>query len=181
MALLLKLTLSVIIESTRFLVLRFDFLNIFSESLSQDKMEAFSNPSDQRRPQSAGVRALRHRRSSYIHGHLPGVPDECETKYVPNAINFLQFVSLPAATKLGQGNIFIGVCQDFCSQGEGWSGPGGGVSGPGGVSNFSGGLQFFFLFFINFFPPQKNSSGMHPPPRRSKRCRYASYWNAFLF
>ena len=90
---MLKLTLSVIIESTRNLVSRFDFLKKFSESLSQDKMETFSNLSDQRRTQSAGVRALRHRRSSYIRGHLPGVPDECETKYVPNAINFLQFVS----------------------------------------------------------------------------------------
>ena len=31
--------------------------------------------------------------------------------------NYVQF--LPAATKLGQGNIFTSVCQEFCSQGEG--------------------------------------------------------------
>ena len=44
-----------------------------------------------------------------------------------------QVMFLPAATKLGQGNIFIGVCQEFCSQGEGWwSGPGGGGGLPGG-------------------------------------------------
>ena len=96
---------------------------------------------------------------------------------------------LPAVTKLGHGNIFIGVCQEFCSQGGGvvWSRGGvsnfsGGVSKFGGVSpiffggvqffrvclqfwgglQFFGGLQIFFSFFFNFFPP-KNSSGMHPP------------------
>ena len=102
---------------------------------------------------------------------------------------------LPAATKLGQGNIFRSVCQEFCPQGEVWSGPWGlqifGGVGGWGVSKFSGGLQFFrggfskffFLFFFNFFSPPKIPSGMHqplPPPRRSIRGRYASYWNAFL-
>ena len=33
---------------------------------------------------------------------------------------------------LGQGNIFIGVCQEFCSRGEGLL-PGGGVYSEGGV------------------------------------------------
>ena len=43
--------------------------------------------------------------------------------------------------KLGQGNIFIGMCQDFCSR-RGWSGPGR-VSNFWGVSKFWGCLQFF--------------------------------------
>ena len=100
---------------------------------------------------------------------------------------------LPAATKLGQGNIFIGVCQEFCSQGGGWwSGPGEGGSeiwggclkiSRGGVSNFSGGecLQIFFSFFFNFFSLKKFLlECTPPPPRQSMRGRYASYWNAFL-
>ena len=53
--------------------------------------------------------------------------------------------------KLGQGNIFIGMCQEFCSRGGGGGGlvPGGVVwSGPGGSPIFRGapileGLQFF--------------------------------------
>ena len=51
--------------------------------------------------------------------------------------------------KLGQGNIFIGMCQDFCSQGGVWSWgvpPNfqGSSSKFSGVSNFSGGfLQIF--------------------------------------
>ena len=35
-------------------------------------------------------------------------------------VGFCQhFEFLPAATKLGQGNIFTGVCQEFCPQGGG--------------------------------------------------------------
>ena len=45
---------------------------------------------------------------------------------------------LPAATKLGQDNIFRSVCQEFCPQGEVWSREGRGVP-----PNFRGGLQFF--------------------------------------
>ena len=67
--------------------------------------------------------------------------------------NFTVAKSIFTARKrsLGQGNIFIGVCQEFCSQGVGvWSGgcrvwsrercllPGGGVSALGGVC--SGGV-----------------------------------------
>ena len=63
------------------------------------------------------------------------------------------FYLLPAATKLGQGNIFIGVCQDFCSRG--------GLV-PGGVSNFSGGLQIFF--------PQKILLGYTNPPPPDGQC-----------
>ena len=67
---------------------------------------------------------------------------------------------LPPATKLGQGNIFRSVCQEFCSKvGEGvcpiacWDTPGADT----------------------------------PPPRNSACCeiratsgRYASYWNVYL-
>ena len=78
---------------------------------------------------------------------------------------------LPAATKLGQGNIFTRVC-DSVNRGGLWNFRGGAfwseIFGGGAVWNF-------FLFFFNFFshPP--------PPPRRSMCGRYASYWNAFLF
>ena len=83
---------------------------------------------------------------------------------------------LPAATKLGQGNIFRSVCQEFCPQGGG-----GWVWSRGGLQIFGGVSKIFFLFF-QFFPP-KNSfwdAPTPPPPRRSMRGRYASYWNAFL-
>ena len=53
-------------------------------------------------------------------------------------------IFLPAATKLGQGNIFTPVCDSVNRWGGVWSGPGGGWSArgggggglPGGVSNF---------------------------------------------
>ena len=80
---------------------------------------------------------------------------------------------LPAATKLGQGNIFIGVCQDFCSQGGGCLVPGGSPIFRGGCLQFFGGspifwggLQIFFssFFFQFFFPPKKILLGCTPPP-----------------
>ena len=70
---------------------------------------------------------------------------------------------LPAATKLGQGNIFRIVCQEFCPQGGSPNFFG------GGVSNFSGGLQNFFLFFQFLFPP-KNSFWDTPPPPQDGQC-----------
>ena len=101
---------------------------------------------------------------------------------------------LPAATKLGQGNKFTGVCLStrgggVCSKFSGgcllqiFGGGGllqifgggcllqifvGGVS----AQNFWGVSEIFFSFFFNLFdPPQKNSSGMHPPPRpREGQC-----------
>ena len=106
----------------------------------------------------------------------------------------LQYISLPAATKLGQGNIFTSVCLSTRG-GWWWPGPGGclqffeggclqffggrGIYGvspifcQGGVSIFSGGcLQFFggspifFLFFFNFISPQKKVllRYTNPPP-----------------
>ena len=110
---------------------------------------------------------------------------------------------LPAAMKLGQGNIFTRVC-DSVNGGCGlvlgglqfWGGSSnfGGVSPIfwGGLQFFEGGVppnffffKFFFFLFSNLFFP-KISSGMHQhpappfPQRRSMRGRYASYWNAFL-
>ena len=76
--------------------------------------------------------------------------------------------------------IFSQAC--VCPQGGVWS-------GPGRVSNFLGGLQFFgglqiffFFFFSISFPPKKSfwDAPTPPPPERSMRGRYASYWNAFL-
>ena len=104
---------------------------------------------------------------------------------------------LPAATKLGQGNIFRSMCQEFCPQGGvglvlggclKFSGGRGvwsfqrGVSEifRGGVWNFGGAPNFFFFFFQFLFPPKKSFWDAHPPTRWSMRGRYASYWNAFL-
>ena len=38
------------------------------------------------------------------------------------SLKFLRPVLLPASTKLGQGNIFTSVCQEFCPRGVGWGG-----------------------------------------------------------
>ena len=66
---------------------------------------------------------------------------------------FYSIFLLPAATKLGQGYIFTGVCHSV----------NGGVSGPGGCLVLGGCL-------------------VETPPRDGHCCgRYASYWNAFLF
>ena len=110
---------------------------------------------------------------------------------------------LPAATKLGQGNKFTGVCLStggvvVWSRGglqffggspifRGWSPIFRGVSNFSGVvsnflgvSNFLWGLQFFGGGLIQIFFP-KNFFWDAPPPIRSLSGRYASYWNAFLF
>ena len=52
---------------------------------------------------------------------------------------------LPAATKLGQGNIFTSVCQEFCPQG------GGRVS----ASVHAG---------MHHHPPSRHPPGTRPPP-----------------
>ena len=77
--------------------------------------------------------------------------------------------SLPAATKLGQGNKFTGVCLST------WGGVcltqifRGGcllqIFLGGSVPNFRGGSEIFFSFFFSIYsPPPKNSSGMHTLP-----------------
>ena len=65
---------------------------------------------------------------------------------------------------------------------------GGGVSDPnfrgGSAQNLGGVSEIFFSFFFQFIFPQKNffwDAHPPPPPRRSMRGRYASYWNAFLY
>ena len=99
-------------------------------------------------------------------------------------INIIDFCSLlPAATKLGQGNIFTSVCQEFCPRGGGihppdqappdqappdQAPPGPGPPGPGPPGTR---------------PPRPQIR--HPPREadcsiRSTSGRYASYWNAFL-
>ena len=92
---------------------------------------------------------------------------------VSSLINLLQFHSkkfrLFTARKrsLGQDNIFIGVCQEFCSQ--------------AGSASLHAGIP----------PPREQTppGSRHPPTPQWKACweiqstsgRYASYWNAFLF
>ena len=93
-------------------------------------------------------------------------------------INNILDLLLPAATKLGQGNKFTGVCLSTRGGGRGRSPIWGGVRifrggclkfsrGSeffGGCLNFSGGVSpIFFSFFFQFLFPQKISSGMHPP------------------
>ena len=99
-------------------------------------------------------------------------------------------VLLPAATKLGQGNIFRSVCKEFCPQG-GQSGPQRGcLQFSGGVFNFSGGSPNFQGGGSPTFRGISNFSGGSPifrgvskfsptPPIRLMSGRYASYWNAF--
>ena len=55
--------------------------------------------------------------------------------------SFTRCVFTARKRSLGQGNIFIGVCQEFCSQGGAWSRggvPGLGVPGPGGACSWEG-------------------------------------------
>ena len=121
-----------------------------------------------------------------------------------NSLLYLKRIYLPAATKLGQGNIFTSVCQEFYPQGEG-----------------GGGLPQCMLGYITPWsrqtphpptrhtPPRADTPAdqahppgpgtppdqTHPPdqtPHRSRHpreadCsirstsgRYSSYWNAFL-
>ena len=101
--------------------------------------------------------------------------------------------SLPPATKLGQGNIFRSVCQQFCPRGGmcGCSG-GGGVRGFiwGNAWFYSGGVHGFIrgaymVLFGGACMVLFSRGGMHGffgyNEIRSMSGRYASYWNAFLF
>ena len=92
-------------------------------------------------------------------------------------------LSLPPATKLGQGNIFRSVCQEFCPWGGGMHGRGGayvagGVHGIGhawqGVC-MAGGCAWWGCAWQGACL----AGGVHGI--RSMSRQYASYWNAFLF
>ena len=79
---------------------------------------------------------------------------------------------LVTATKLGQGNIFRSVCQEFCSQREGPASVNAGIADPPGADTPLG---------------QTPHLGSRPTLRiacreiRPTSGRYASYWNAILF
>ena len=105
-----------------------------------------------------------------------------------------QLKLLPAATKLGQGNILTSVCLSTgggcipaCLAGQSRGGClqffGGGLSGVrGNPPIFLGGDFFFdFCFLWGYIPTPP------PPPPEAESSiwstsgRYASYWNAFLW
>ena len=87
---------------------------------------------------------------------------------------------LPTATKLGQGNIFTSVCQEFCPQGGRVS-----ASVHAGIHPLPPSPQEQTPSGAD--PPGQTPPGEQTPPReadcsiRSTSGRYASYWNAFLF
>ena len=60
---------------------------------------------------------------------------------------------LPPATKLGQGNIFRSVCQEFCSRRGSVPGPGGSAFGPGGRVPAFGSWGVCFLSRVSAFGP----------------------------
>ena len=103
---------------------------------------------------------------------------------------------LPAATKLGQGNIFTSVCQEFCPRGGGGGclpqcmlgfPPGADPPGPGTPPEQTPRDQTHTPRTRPTPPEQTSPPGPDPHPReadcsiRSTSGRYASYWNAFLF
>ena len=98
---------------------------------------------------------------------------------------------LPAATKLGQGNIFTSMCQEFCPRGGGrvCASVHAGIHTPPDQADTPWTRQ----------TPPPDQADTHPPPGpgrpplgpgrppreadssiRSTSGRYASYWNAFL-
>ena len=102
---------------------------------------------------------------------------------------------LLAATKLGQGNIFTSVCQEFCPQGGGclpqcmlgYTSP---QSRPPLGADTPQTRQTPPRIRQTPHPPDQADTpprpGRHPPREayssiRSTSGRYASYWNAFLF
>ena len=96
-------------------------------------------------------------------------------------------ILLPAATKLGQGNIFRSVCQEFCARGGGylvWS-RGVYLADPPPRIRYTAPLRPGTPPppQTRYTPPRPGTPpGPGPPPQiRTTSGRYASYWNAFLF
>ena len=81
---------------------------------------------------------------------------------------------LPPATKLGQGNIFRSMCQEFCPQRGGGACVAGGYLWQGDVHG--GGMCMAGGHVWHTCPPPGRYYEI-----RSMSGRYASYWNAFLF
>ena len=115
-------------------------------------------------------------------------------------INLFSILLLPPAAKLGQGNIFRSVCQEFCPRGGGcaWRGGvrqggmhgGGGACMAGGHMHGRGVHAWQGVCMAGGYVWQGGmhgmgacvAGGMHSwyYETRSISGRYASYWNAFL-
>ena len=107
-------------------------------------------------------------------------------------------IVLPPATKLGQGNIFSSVCQEFCPRGgvPGQVPPQSGtptrqvhprvrytprqIHPPWAGSPPWGGSPPSRYTFEQVHPPQAGTPSRQVHPPWSMSGRYASYWNAFL-
>ena len=99
---------------------------------------------------------------------------------------------LPAATKLGQGNIFTSVYQEFCPQG-GSASVHAGIHHPPPTRTRHTPLGVDPPDQAHHPPPEEQTPpipatppGADTPPEadcsmRSTSGRYASYWNAFLY
>ena len=93
------------------------------------------------------------------------------------ALHSVQFLSLPPATKLGQGNIFKSVCPEFCPQWE--TCMGGGSCMEGGQAWQGVCVAGGHVCHAHPHPPTPGRYYSHGI--RSMSWWYASHWNAFLF
>ena len=102
------------------------------------------------------------------HGPHPSQNDRCNGGFTLHGTETV-LIYLPAATKLGQGNVFTGICDSVHR--------GGGL--PQCMLGYPPGLP-------GPDPPRPDPPGPDPPREadasiRSMSGRYASYWNAFLY
>ena len=77
-----------------------------------------------------------------------------ETSFKPSTA----YALLPPATKLGQGNIFSSVCQEFCPQGRGYGQQAGGTHPTG--------MQYCLQIFLRW---------MHIVPKTRYRIKTAVF------